>query len=232
VIIDAEPDSPEWNQHLRVWQLQDRVIYIAVTIVILWCMFFDVVFIANVTAEDGMIWFEACLLSMVQTIMLVPLLMTVFTLSSTILTFWSSRIHREATSLCLCGGEDEELSRLHRPPVSKWSSATVRKSSLKRRKEHVDAWRSRRKRPSDALRPDEMTSESGEGPEVEPGCLQNRMEQLAKQLADVQSEEASLRQEAKLKSEEATRPENELSSLAAEFSQRQTFNYCGPVLNI
>lgn len=230
--IDAEPDSPEWCQHLRVWQLQDRVIYVAVTIVILFCMFFDVVFISNVTATDGMSWFSACAWSMFQTIILVPVLMTLFTLSSTILTFWSSRIHKEATCLCLCGSDDEELSRLHKPPLSKWNSAHVRKSHLKKRKEHADAWRSGSKSLNDVLQPDEMTSDSGEGPEAEPGCLQNRMEQLAKHLADVQSKEASLRQEAKLKSEEADRLENELSRLAADLSNRQTFNYCGPVLNI
>jgi len=130
----ADGNSPEWRKQLRLWHLQDRIIYIFGAAFILFCMFFNLVFVANVTAEDGLVWLLSCLTQMLQSMVLVPLIMTLLTLSATMATICSMAVRNEARLLCLPSHITGERSSLHRPPASKWNSRAKRRAARRARR--------------------------------------------------------------------------------------------------
>jgi len=212
--VNVVPDSAEWYRRLRFWTFQDRVVYVLVFLVILFCMFFDLVFIANVTTVDGMIWFQSCIMSIAQTVIFAPFLMTCLTLSVTMLSLSSSRVLEEAKILCLCD-DGRKISRFHRPPTSKWNSATGR-DALRKKNEQLEHTTGSGDAGSNAelVRLDSTASEVLEGSEASPEGIQSRMEQIAKQLQGVRIQEASLRQQADLRLEEASRLGKQISSMS------------------
>jgi len=101
--IVCQGDDQSWEAQLRLWQVQDRIIYFSGFAFIGFCFFYDLVFIANVTPEDGDAWCVSCIISMAQTLFVVPAVMTVITLFVVLLSRLSGRIHDETKLLCLVG---------------------------------------------------------------------------------------------------------------------------------
>jgi len=134
------PDSasPEWKHQLRVWRVQDRVIYTFGSLLIAFCIFFNTVFVANVTAKDGLAWEVSVLTSMAQTIVAVPFVMTVMMFAGSLLGRPFSGVQQEASSWCLCDAGDssaanngvesrKSISMPRKPPRSKWNSRAKRR---------------------------------------------------------------------------------------------------------
>jgi hypothetical protein len=130
---EASAVDVQWKKTRRLWLVQDRVIYILSTLLLTFCMFFNLVFIANVTAEDGMAWFVCVVISTAQTVLGVPFIMTVITFMGALLARPFARVQRESCQLCLCDsandsnennfGKGAELKRVgsfHRAPKSRW----------------------------------------------------------------------------------------------------------------
>jgi len=124
-------DSEDWQQQLRVWQIQDGIIYCCGYAFVAFCLFFDLVFIANVTPEDGLAWAIACITSMAQTLFGVPALMTLLTVLLVLASWLSEWVQKEVTCLCLVNVDNTE-SRQHssfrREPRSRWNSRARRRS--------------------------------------------------------------------------------------------------------
>merc|ERR1719362_57177 len=158
-----------------------------------------------------MMWFQSCILSVFQTVFAAPFVMTVVTLSTTLLSFLSRYVVAEVKVLCLCD-DGRRQSRFHRPPKSKWNSASRRIAVCNSQ--------------SGDTASDTRHSEFLELPLA---CVQTRVSQLSSQLEDVRLEEASLRAKADSKLEEANRLGKELSIMAAELSKNKDFNFSGPL---
>jgi len=145
---DQAASNPEWKKTLRLWQIQDRAIYLMCTLLLAFCFFYNLVFIANVTVEDGKAWFICVLTSMAQTVLGVPFLMTSFTFMGTLVSRLFARVRSESSHLCMadsiadtCDDNAENLdpkvnrtSAFQRAPLSKWNSnkqkRSIRKASL------------------------------------------------------------------------------------------------------
>jgi len=123
--VSCSPD--EFERQLRLWQTQDRMIYTVGLSLLAFCFFFDLLFIANVTPEDGMAWCIACLTSMAQTLLAVPLVMTILILGVVAVSRLSGQVCREVQLLCCNEGFQMEQSMFHRPPQSRWTPASSRR---------------------------------------------------------------------------------------------------------
>lgn len=124
----------EWQQQLRVWQFQDGIIYCFGYVFVACCFFFDLVFISNVTPEDGLAWANACMVSMAQTLFGVPALMTLLTLPAVLASKLSRWVHNEVMDLCVLDGDvvatSGERSSFRREPRSRWNSRALRRRRL------------------------------------------------------------------------------------------------------
>jgi hypothetical protein len=125
----TQATNVECQRQLRLWQLQDRFIFFAISVIIAFCLFFDLVFIANVTNEDGKAWCLACLTSMAQTLFLVPLVMVLPTLSMLLAFRISKEVRKEVNLLCCVDTFSTEQSSFHRQPRSPWASAFHRRKA-------------------------------------------------------------------------------------------------------
>jgi len=119
----------ECQRQLRHWQLQDRIIFFGTSVIITFCLIFDLLFVANVTHDDGKQWCAACLTSMAQTLFLVPLVMTLAKLSTLLAFKTSTKVHKEVHLLCCVDTFSTEQSSFHRQPRSPWTSAFHRRKA-------------------------------------------------------------------------------------------------------
>merc|ERR1712008_295409 len=118
----------ERQRQLRLWRLQDGFIFVAMSVIILFCLFYDLVFIANVTNEDGKKWCLSCLTSMAKTLFLVPVIMTLSMLVMLLAFKTSKQVHKEVH--LLCSVDSTEQSSFRRQPRSPWASAVQRRKKI------------------------------------------------------------------------------------------------------
>jgi hypothetical protein len=123
----TEATLEECQRQLRLWKHQDRFIVFAILVIITFCLFFDLVFIANVTPQDGEKWCMSCLTSIVKTLFLVPLVMIVPMLGMLLAFTTSKEVHKEVHLLCSADPISKEQSRFHRQLCSPWASAVHRR---------------------------------------------------------------------------------------------------------
>merc|ERR1719362_1183374 len=109
------------------------MVFIIVLPLVLFCLFYDLIFLANVTSADGMNWCITCLWAVFQTVVLVPLLMALFTLSLVLLSSCSVYIQHEAKILLCYDSFQKERSKFHRQPRSKWTRTARSRARRERR---------------------------------------------------------------------------------------------------
>merc|ERR1712032_283573 len=129
ITVDSD-EHPAWKHQLRLWQIQDRVIYTVGTLIIAFCTFFNIVFIANVTTEDGMAWIICVITSMAQSIFAVPFVMAAMIFTVAIIGQLFARVREDTGINCLCdsisNGTDGIVAGSRAQPLSKWNSAQTR----------------------------------------------------------------------------------------------------------
>jgi len=64
---------PEWNRQLAIWRVQDKAIWIFGLLYLAFCIFFVCLFLANVDADDHADWLLGGLISVVEDILIIPL---------------------------------------------------------------------------------------------------------------------------------------------------------------
>eukprot|EP00419_Tripos_fusus_P003872 CAMPEP_0172688984 /NCGR_PEP_ID=MMETSP1074-20121228/22820_1 /TAXON_ID=2916 /ORGANISM="Ceratium fusus, Strain PA161109" /LENGTH=186 /DNA_ID=CAMNT_0013508717 /DNA_START=86 /DNA_END=642 /DNA_ORIENTATION=- len=98
------------------------------------------VFVANVTVDDGKAWGVCVITSMCQTVLAVPLAMTAFMFIGTLVSRPFARIRQEVSLFCLCDSDDvtvdgdrglgpqiKKRSSFHRGPSSRWNSRDMKR---------------------------------------------------------------------------------------------------------
>ena len=127
----------KWERQLRLWKMQDRIIFSVGLPLIAFCFFYDLVFIANVTPEDAMAWYVSCMTSLAQTLLLVPLVMTIVILTVVRLSRLSGQVCHEVQQLCCHDNFQLKESTFHRPPQSRWTPAS-RRRDVRRGRERLE----------------------------------------------------------------------------------------------
>jgi len=69
---------PEWRKQLRVWWIQDAMLWFLGLLYLCFCTSFIVLFLANVAAEDHPSWAVAGLISVVEDVLIIPFAVALF----------------------------------------------------------------------------------------------------------------------------------------------------------
>jgi Na+-transporting methylmalonyl-CoA/oxaloacetate decarboxylase gamma subunit len=101
-------DDPEWEATLRLWRRRDRVIWFLAFIYTMWCIFFTLLFIANTTETDGMIWMMSLVISTAQATIGIPFVMTFLIISVTMMSMCATEVRQSIKDHLTDGDEDEE----------------------------------------------------------------------------------------------------------------------------
>jgi len=117
ISMGTEPGAEK--RHLRMWRIQDRVVWVFCILYLSYCVFFTLLFLANVSEVDETIWFVAAVISFFELLFLVPVVATIFTLLAVACSMCSSSVCQETAKMCLCAEADDQRSSLHWPPFSK-----------------------------------------------------------------------------------------------------------------
>merc|ERR1712008_212878 len=130
-VVCSHLKSAEWRRAVRSWRLQDAIIYAVGGSLTIFFFGFDMVFVANVTLEDGFAWSISCGTSLAEMLFGMPALMTVFTLLLAVPSRLLRWIQHETMILCLLDVKGDVVtarrSQYHRPPKSRWNSKARRK---------------------------------------------------------------------------------------------------------
>jgi len=156
-IPSQSQNSLHWQRQLRLWHLEDRLVYTCSYALSGLCFFYQLVFVANVTAEGGLAWLIACSAAMLLVSFGPPLAVALCALLALTVTPLSKNAQREARLLCLVGDQPSKTkpgyssssshegggastggghgipdsgyaSTWHRPPKSQWNSIAKRRT--------------------------------------------------------------------------------------------------------
>merc|ERR1719350_1131529 len=75
--------SQEQLKQLRIWRMQDLFIWLLSGLYIGFCVSFTLIFLANVTHKDRVIWLISSMISLVEMVVFVPFLVASFVTIST-----------------------------------------------------------------------------------------------------------------------------------------------------
>jgi hypothetical protein len=87
-----EKGSKQWNRQLRTWRRKDAMLWVLMTSLSLFYVFFLCVFLANVSEKSGMKWLYAVALGVAKKILIIPLIFAIILIIITTMTLSSSRV--------------------------------------------------------------------------------------------------------------------------------------------
>jgi len=83
-------------RRLWIWRVQDRLAWCLGSLYIAFCMLFTLLFLANVTEQDGMRWMITSVIAILQSSILIPLLTTFVLWVGTVITLYHKGVRRVA----------------------------------------------------------------------------------------------------------------------------------------
>jgi len=126
-------EGVEWRRQLRVWRRRDRVIWCIGGAWYICCIFFTVVFLANVTEADALTFFIATVVSFAQSHIAIPVLLSLLYVIIFFACKMASEVQDEVNHTLHTIQEKTEhglvveaVKMAKRIPVSKWSSPHFR----------------------------------------------------------------------------------------------------------
>lgn len=75
VVMKSPPGSEAWRRQLKVWRFQERLVFVLGAMYISACIFYIVMFLANIGDEDHNEWSLTGLLTIAQDVLLIPFAM-------------------------------------------------------------------------------------------------------------------------------------------------------------
>merc|ERR1712032_885262 len=72
-----EVNSPKWRKQLWSWRIQDCIVWLVTLSYSLFCLFFVVLFVANVDETGGTMWLKAFSIGCMKKFVIVPLILSV-----------------------------------------------------------------------------------------------------------------------------------------------------------